>query len=183
MTNQENNQNTTVKLVTEIVPILCFFLFYKLKGMIYGTGALVVATIIGTYIRYRLEKKISTMSIFSCVILVIFGGITVYTQDSSFIKLKVTFINLIFAATLFVGVMRKKAFAKYIYGGMIELSESQWLKISLRWAFFFLFLALLNELIWRNLSESFWIKFKVFGLFPITIVFAAMQIPRDKFKQ
>ncbi len=178
MTNQpQADKQSTTKLLTEIIPILLFFALYKYKGMIWATGSLVITTIIATCIKYKHEKKIVTVSTVSCLLLVIFGGITIYTQDASFIKMKVTVINLIFSIALFGGAAFKKGLAKYIYGEMIELSDKEWLKISLRWAVFFLALAILNELIWRNLSEDFWIKFKVFGMIPLTMIFALLQIP------
>jgi intracellular septation protein len=178
MTNQPQNKNhSTTKLLTEILPILLFFILYKYKGMIYATGGLIITTIIATFIKYKHEKKIFTVSTASCLLLTIFGGITIYTQDVRFIKMKVTLINLIFSITLFGGMLFKKGLAKYIYGEMIELSEKEWLKISLRWAVFFLVIAILNELIWRNLSEDFWIKFKVFGMIPLTVIFALLQMP------
>ena len=94
-----------------------------------------------------------------------------------FIKIKPTIINLLFAAILFYGYFNKKLFLSHLLGEQIKMSDQSWMKLSARWGFFFLSLALLNEIIWRSFPTDFWVQFKVFGMMPISLIFTLSQMP------
>ncbi len=180
----KNQQPNTSKLIIEVLPIIIFFILYKFYDIIYATGGLLIATIAANIWAYVVNKKISVISLVSSGMLIFFAGITIYTADAKYIKIKVSAINLLFAIALLGGVAFKQGFAKYIYGEMLELSQEQWIKISLQLGLFFLSLAMLNELIWRNCSDALWIKFKVFGILPLSIAFSLWQLsPYMKNKQ
>lgn len=165
------------KFISEFSPIIIFFISYKYLGLNSATMILIATTIITLIINYLTKQKSSIIAIISSLMLVILGGISIYTGDSKFIKLKPTIVNLTFSLILFSGIIKKQGLIKYLLQNTISLSDQAWLKLSLRWAIFFLILALANELVWRNYSEENWIKFKVFGITAVTILFTIMQIP------
>jgi intracellular septation protein len=117
------------------------------------------------------------MPLFSAIILGIFGSITIFSGNEIFIKMKPTLLNLLFALILFFGYFFKKPFLKYIFASKVELSEEAWILLSKRWGLFFIFLAVLNEIIWRNFTTDFWVKFKVFGILIISLIFTLTQLP------
>lgn len=166
-----------IKFLCDVVPLAVFFIGYKYYGLIEATAALVGATLISVIALYALERKIPMVPLVSAIILGFFGALTVLSGDPLFIKIKPTIINSLFAIVLLGGVYFKKGLLKYVMGAAIPLSDDAWIKFSLRWAFFFIFLAILNEVIWRNFPEAFWVKFKVFGMLPLTLIFTALQIP------
>jgi len=110
------------------------------------------------------------------VLVVVFGGLTFLLDDPRFIMVKPTIINLGFAGILFGGLILRRTLLKMLFGEAFNLTEEGWRKLSLRWALFFLTLAGLNEVVWRNFSEATWVNFKVFGILPLTLVFAMAQI-------
>jgi intracellular septation protein len=168
--------NSSLKLLLEIVPLLVFFGLYKQYDIIYATAGVVIATIIAQLITYFYERKFSAVQLVATGLLAIFGSITIFSGDSTFIKLKPTIINLVFASILFFGTLRKKGLLKFVFGNAIEMSEKNWIILSRRWSFFFLLLAMLNELVWRNFSEEFWVNFKVFGILGLTFLFLLTQM-------
>jgi len=111
------------------------------------------------------------------VLLSVFGSITIISGNPIFIKIKPTLLNILIAIALFVGVYFKKPLFKYLMESAIKMDDQAWLKYSARWAYFFLFLAGVNEFIWRNFPEAFWVNFKVFGMLPLTITFMLCQLP------
>lgn len=164
------------KSLAEMGPLLLFFLSYKYYGLIPATGLLVAATIIAVAATYMVEKKVPMVPVISAVVLSIFGGLTFFSGDDLFIKLKPTIVNIIFAAILFIGVMRGKGLLKYLLGEALDMNDKAWVTLSFRWGLFFLFLAGLNEVIWRNFDTDFWVQFKVFGMLTCTIIFTLSQV-------
>lgn len=158
-------------------PLAVFFLSYKFYGLIPATGALLVSTLVALAVTYIYERKVPVMPLVSAVVLTLFGALTIASGNPMFIKLKPTVVNLTFAIILLGGVYYRKGLLKYVMGAALPLTEEGWLKFSFRWGMLFLGLACLNEIIWRNFPEEFWVKFKVFGMFPLTIVFLLTQIP------
>ena len=161
-----NNDNKfLLKFLSDFFPLIAFFLTYKLSThdnpIIPATICLIIATIISLSVIYYYNKKIAKMPLFSAILLGFFGGITVFSGNDIFIKMKPTIINLLFAAILFVGYFLNKPFIKYLANNQISLDDKSWLNLSLIWGFFFIFLAIVNEIIWRNFSTDFWVKFKV----------------------
>lgn len=168
---------STIKFITDFGPLLIFFYFYKKQGMIEAILPLIISTLIATAVLYFFEKKIPIIPILGAVIVAIFGGLTLYFNDKTFIYMKPTIVNLLFAGILFLGnFILKKNFIKSLLENSIQLEERGWEILNQRWILFFIFLALLNELIWRTQTEDFWVKFKVFGIIPITLIFTLFQV-------
>ena len=168
--------NTLVKIFTDFVPLLAFFLSYKLYGRITATTVLLITSVVGVIVHYIHHKKLPTVLIISTVIVVILGSFAIFSGDSRFVKIKPTVVSLIFALILFYGTYVKKGYMKPLLSASISLSEKDWIVLSKRFALFFLCIAILNELIWRNLAENIWVNFKVFGILCMTIVFIVSQI-------
>ena len=138
---------------------------------------LIIATLIGTGILYFLEKKIPKIPIIGAALVAIFGGLTLYFDDKIFFYMKPTIVNILFAGILFIGnFFLKKNLLKSLLETSIKLEDQGWEILNQRWTLFFIFLAILNELVWRTQSEDFWVKFKVFGIIPITLIFTMFQI-------
>ena len=168
---------STIKFITDFGPLLIFFYFYKKQGMIEAILPLIISTLIATAVLYFFEKKIPIIPIVGAVIFAIFGGLTLYFNDKTFIYMKPTIVNLLFAGILFLGnFILKKNFIKSLLENSIQLEDRGWEILNQRWILFFIFLALLNELIWRTQTEDFWVKFKVFGIIPITLIFSLFQV-------
>ena len=169
------------KLLIDIGPLAVFFIFYKINGdLIDAILPLMVATIIAILASYILEKKIPIMPTFGAGVLLIFGGLTLLFDNKIFIFMKPTIINFIFAAILYGGIILKKPLLKYLLGSALKLEEDGWFILTQRWAAFFIALAVLNEIVWRTMSEDFWVSFKVFGILPITFIFTMTQFPLIK---
>lgn len=138
---------------------------------------LIIATIVATGILYFVEKKIPKVPIISAVIVSLFGGLTLYFDNKIFFYMKPTIVNLLFAFVLFFGsFFLKKNLLKSLLESSIQLEERGWELLNKRWMIFFIFLAFLNEIVWRTQTEDFWVKFKVFGIVPITFIFMIFQI-------
>ena len=138
---------------------------------------LIIATIVATGILYFVEKKIPKVPIISAVIVSLFGGLALYFDNKIFFYMKPTIVNLLFAFVLFFGsFFLKKNLLKSLLESSIQLEERGWELLNKRWMIFFIFLAFLNEIVWRTQTEGFWVKFKVFGIIPITFIFMIFQI-------
>lgn len=168
---------SNLKFLLEFIPLMLFFITNKTHGIIVATSVLVISSVIAAGIFYWLEKKIPPLLIISTFFVSLFGGLTILSHDDFFIKIKPTLVNLILAITLFCGLLFKKGLLKYIMESAFSMDESAWQKFSFRWGLFFIFLAIVNELIWRNFSTDFWVSFKSFGMLPITMLFTISQIP------
>ena len=166
-----------LRLALETGPLLVFFLTNGQFGIMPATAAFMVATPIAVALSYKLEKRIPVMPLVGCGFVMLFGGLTLWLEDEFFIKVKPTIVNLLFAAILFVGLMLKRPFLKLLMGAVLHLDDEGWRRLGLRWAVFFIVLAVLNEIVWRNFSTEFWAGFKLFGLMPLTLVFAVCQVP------
>lgn len=166
----------TTKLALDFAPLLVFFVAFRMGDVMVATLALIVATLVSMVIIYAFERRIALAPLISGVLVTVLGGLSIALQDEQFIKIKPTLVNLLFASTLLVGAfVFKKGLLKYVLDMALSLTEQGWLILSRRWGFFFIFLACLNEVIWRNFPTDFWVNFKVFGMFTLTLVFAASQ--------
>ena len=173
--------NSFIKLFIDIGPLAVFFIYYKISGdLIDAILPLMLATVISVIISYILEKKIPIMPTLGAGIVVIFGGLTIIFDNKIFIFMKPTIINIMFAAILYGGIILKKPLLKYLLGSALKLEEEGWDILTQRWAAFFIALAVLNEIVWRTMSEEFWVSFKVFGILPITFIFTMTQFPLIK---
>ena len=168
---------STLKFIADFGPLLIFFIYYKKFGITEAILPLIIATIVATGILYFVEKKIPKVPIISAVIVSLFGGLTLYFDNKIFFYMKPTIVNLLFAFVLFFGsFFLKKNLLKSLLESSIQLEEKGWELLNKRWMIFFIFLAFLNEIVWRTQTEDLWVKFKVFGIIPITFIFMIFQI-------
>ncbi len=174
----------TIKLALDFAPLVVFFFAYKFGGVMAATLSLMVSTSVSIAIIYIVERSVALAPLISGAFIMVMGGLSVAFNDEQFIKVKPTLVNLLFATILLGGVMvYKRGLLKHILNVAFQLTEEGWRVLSVRWGFFFVFLAGLNEFIWRNFSTDFWVNFKVFGMFTLTIAFAISQFRLvEKFK-
>ncbi len=149
----------------------------KEGGIFTATAVFMVATLTALAVNYALVRRLPIMPLVSGVVVVVFGGLTLFLHDDLFIKLKPTIVNTLFGSVLLGGLYFGKSLLTYVLDAVFDLTPEGWRILTLRWGLFFFFLALLNEVIWRNFSTDFWVSFKVFGVMPITFIFAAAQVP------
>ena len=169
-----------LKFITDFGPLLIFFIIYYKSGnnLSAAIPQLIISTLIAVAIMYIVEKKIPYVPLIGAVVISLFGGLTLYFNNPIFIYMKPTIVNLIFAAILLISKsFFNRNFLKLFLQAAFQLNEEGWGKLNSRWAYFFIFLALLNEVVWRTQPETTWVNFKVWGMLPITIIFTAMQLP------
>ena len=166
-----------LKSALEFGPVALFFIAYiwlkdevfQFDGTEYGgfiivTAGFVPLMILSTLALWKLTGTLSKMQIFTVVLVTVFGGLSVWQNDKSFLQMKPTILYLLFAAILGFGLLRKQSYLQYMMGEMMPLQDRGWMILTQRMALLFLALAVLNELIWRNMSEETWVYFKTFGL-------------------
>ena len=169
-----------LKFVTDFGPLLIFFTIYYKSGnnLTAAIPPLIIATIIAVIIMYFVDKKIPYVPLVGGIIISLFGGLTLYFNNPIFLYMKPTLVNIIFAGILIVSkIFFNKNFLKFYLQTAFQLSEDGWSKLNFRWAYFFIFLAILNEIVWRTQPETTWVNFKVWGMLPITFIFTALQLP------
>ena len=169
--------NPLVKLALELGPLVVFFVANSRGGLFVGTGAFMAATVVALSVSWVLTRRIPIMPLVSGVVVLVFGGLTLALQDELFIKLKPTIVNLLFAGALFGGVAFNKPLLAIVFDQAFDLTHEGWMKLSTRWAWFFVLLAAVNEIVWRTQTTDFWIAFKVWGIMPLTMIFAMAQAP------
>ncbi len=189
---KEEKQKPGLKMALELGPLLVFF-FGNLRGewlvgkfpalsaiggpLLIATALFMVATVISLVISKIVFKHLPVMPFVSGVVVMVFGGLSIWLQDETFIKMKPTIVNTLFGVVLLGGLFFGKSLLGYVFNAAFNLDAEGWKKLTLRWGIFFLFLALLNEFVWRNFSDEAWVNFKVWGTMPITILFTLAQMP------
>ena len=166
--------------MTDFGPLLIFFTVYYKSGnnLSVAIPPLIAATLVAVILMYFIERKIPYVPLIGGMVISLFGGLTLYFDNPVFLYMKPTIINLIFACLLLTGkFFFQKNFLKIFFKAAFQLNEIGWDKLNNRWAFFFIFLAILNELVWRSQSEIMWVNFKVWGILPLTFIFTALQLP------
>lgn len=175
------------KLIEELGPLAVFFilnargaqwfdrpesdsLLIATAGFMLAIGAALVST-------YARGEKPNNMTLASAGFVFIFGGITLFLQDETFIKMKPSLVYVLFGVILGIGLLRGQSYLQRLMGQMLPMDDAGWLILTRRWAVFFLFLAALNEAVWRTQSTDFWVNMKVFGFMPLTFIFMALQMP------
>lgn len=167
-----------VKFFSEIVPLLTFFVGYKMDGILTATLYMIVASVFGMMISYFYERRINKVNLFSTLLLTISAGITLSSGNLVFIKMKPTILYFLFAVIFLLTNFKWKPAIQHALGGTIKFRDEKcWYVLNIRFMYFFFAMGCLNELIWRNFDESLWVNFKVFGAMPITLVFTMLQIP------
>ena len=169
-----------IKFITDFGPLLIFFIFYYQSGLDLSVAIppLIIATLVSLAIVYYLEKRVSFIPLLSGIIITFFGGLTLYFDNPIFIYMKPTVVNILFALVLLFGkFFTKEPLLKKLFNNSFNLLDEGWKIFNDRWIIFFLFLAILNEAVWRTQTEEFWVNFKVWGLMPISFIFAAFQVP------
>tara|TARA_B100002051_G_C16488806_1_gene511796 strand:- start:25 stop:558 length:534 start_codon:yes stop_codon:yes gene_type:complete len=167
-------------LATDFGPLLIFFtVYYKSdKNLIIAIPPLIIATLIAVLVVYVMEKKIPYVPLVGAVLISIFGGLTIFFKNPIFLYLKPTVINILFAIMLLVGkIFFNKNLLQVFLKNSIKLENIGWDKLLYRWIIFFVFLAILNEAVWRTQTEELWVNFKVWAILPLTFIFTMFQIP------
>jgi intracellular septation protein len=189
---KEEKQKPGLKMALELGPLMVFF-FGNLRGewlvgkfpalsaiggpLLIATALFMVATVISLIISKIVFKHLPVMPFVSGVVVMVFGGLSIWLQDETFIKMKPTIVNTLFGVVLLGGLFFGKSLLGYVFNAAFNLDAEGWKKLTLRWGVFFLFLAVLNEVVWRNFSDEAWVNFKVWGTMPITILFTLSQMP------
>jgi intracellular septation protein len=188
----EEKQHPGLKFALEIGPLLVFF-FGNLRGewlaqtfpalsavggpLLIATALFMVATVISLIVSKIVFKHLPVMPFVSGAVVLVFGSLSIWLQDETFIKMKPTIVNTLFGVVLLGGLFFGKSLLGYVFNAAFNLDDLGWKKLTFRWGLFFLFLAVLNEVVWRNFSDEAWVNFKVWGTMPITIAFTLAQMP------
>ena len=168
-----------LKFLTDFGPLVIFFYYYydSNKDLKVAIPPLIIATIVAVVIVWFLEKKIPYIPLLGGILISLFGGLTIYFNNPIFIYMKPTIINILFGLALFFGkYFSREPVLKKILGKSIKLNDMGWQILNIRWMYFFFFLALVNELVWRTQTEEFWVNFKVWGLLHLTFAFTIFQV-------
>ena len=169
--------NPALKLALDVGPLVLFFAINAKLGIYAATGMFMAAVLVALAVSYVLTRHIAVMPVVTAVVVLIFGGLTLALHNDTFIKLKPTIIYALFAGALFAGLAFRKPLLGMVFDAVFDLTEEGWRKLTWRWALFFVFLAVLNEVVWRTQTTDFWVNFKLFGVVPLTLLFGALQYP------
>lgn len=177
------NENTAKKpgglgIALDFGPLLIFFVAYKVWGVFIGTGVFMVAIVAALLISKIRLGRISPMLWLTAVLVVTFGGLTIYLQDPKFIQVKPTIIYVLLASLLFGGLLMGKPMLKYVLEAAYDgLSDAGWLKLSRNWAWFFVAMAVTNELLRWKFGFDDWLTIKTWGVTIVSLVFGVAQLP------
>ena len=174
--NKKRDVSPLLKLALEVGPLAVFFITNGKFGIFYATALFMGATLISLVTSRIFLKRIPVLALVTGVFVMIFGFLTIYLHDDTFIKIKPTVVNTLFAFILAAGLYFRRPVLKLALGEILQMREEGWRLLTLRWIGFFLFLAVLNEVVWRNFSTDTWVSFKSFGLMPLTFFFMMFQI-------
>ncbi len=175
MSTKEDKRKLLASII-DFLPLVMFFALNKKYGLINATQALVVLTFISVSISYMLTKKLSFQGLIGSLLVIFFGSLTIFFNNEVFIKIKPTVVNVVFGSILLIGMLIKKNFIKMLLQSTISMKEKGWDITAKLWCCFFFFLAILNEVVWRNFTTDQWVNFKVFGVTAITFMFSAVSL-------
>jgi intracellular septation protein len=189
---KKDTMNPILKLALELGPLIVFFFanargtqlaaqfpaLGSLGGPIFiATALFMAATILSLVVSYAIARTVPIMPLVSGAVVMVFGLLTLYLHDDTFIKMKPTIINTLFGSILLTGLYFGKSFLKIVFDAAFQIDEAGWKKMTFRWGLFFLFLAIINEIVWRNTTTDVWVTFKVWAVMPITLLFTLSQLP------
>jgi intracellular septation protein len=166
-----------VRLALDLGPLLVFFASYEFFGIFVATGCFMAAVLAALAFGYVRERRVSPMPLFTAVLVLIFGGLTLYLRNDIFIKMKPTVLYALFGTLLLGGLLWNQLLIKYVFAQAFDLSDAGWRTLTWRWGVFFFALAVVNEFVWRNFSTSAWVYFKVWAIIPLIFLFALAQTP------
>ena len=191
-TDAKPKVNPVLKLALELGPLVLFF-FVNARGksiidsygleawfpqpIFLATGVFMVAMLISLAVSWVLTRHLAIMPLITGIVVLVMGGLTLWLQDDTFIKVKPTIVNTFFGAVLLIGLAFGRSLLAYVFDAAFALDAEGWRKLTLRWGLFFFVLAALNEIVWRTQTTDFWVAFKVWGIMPITMIFAMAQLP------
>ena len=177
MTTKPQQLNPFLKLALDLGPLLLFFFANSRYDIFVATATFMVAALAATIVSYALTRHLPIMAIVTAIIVLIFGGLTLVLHNDTFIKVKPTIIYGLFGAVLLGGLLFNKPLLGVVFDSLFHLSDEGWRKLTLRWCLFFFVLAAVNEVMWRGFSTDTWIASKMLLSFPLTLIFAFLQIP------
>jgi intracellular septation protein len=169
--------NPFVKLALDFGPLILFFIVNGRAGIFWATATFMGAFVVSVLVSYVLIRRFPVMTLVTGAVVLVFGGLTIWLHDSTFVKLKTTIIYLLFAGVLTAGLILKQPFLEIAFDSAFHLTEEGWRKLTIRWIGFFVVMAIVNEIVWRTQTTDFWVAFKTFGFIPLTIVYALAQLP------
>jgi intracellular septation protein len=166
-----------VKLALELGPLILFFVVFSKWGIFAATGVFMVTSVVSLAYFWVTQRRLPTMPLVTAVLVLVLGGLTLYLQDETFIKLKLTVINGLFGTTLLVGLLLRRTMLKHLLGEALQLADRGWKVMTYLWIVYFYSLAALNEVVWRNTTTETWVKFKIIAIPVLTLVFFLALTP------
>jgi intracellular septation protein len=166
-----------LKLALNFGPLLIFFVANTMLGIFTATAVFMAVMLIVLVVEFAIERKVSFMPLLTTGLVLVFGGLTLWLSNDIFIKIKPTILYTMFGAVLLGGLAFNRLFIKLLFGQMFQLSDPAWRTLTWRWSLFFIALAIINEIVWRHVSTNIWVAFKVWAVFPLTVIFAMAQTP------
>ncbi len=159
-------------------PLAIFFLAYVGAGLMAATAAVIAASLTALALAWTIQRRVPLIPLLTAAVVAVFGGLTLWLQDETFIKMKPTIVQVLFAAILIAGLAFDRPLLRPLFGRMMPpMSDAAWSRFTIRYALFFVAMAALNELVWRTQSTDLWVTFKVFGLTGLTLLFILSQVP------
>lgn len=175
--NWDELRPQVIKLALELGPLVVFFVMNGRTNIFVATAWFMGAMVLSLLLSWIILRKIAVMPLVTGIVVLVFGGLTLWLQDDTFIKMKPTITNLLFGGVLLGGLLFGQSLLRYVFGDVYKLRPEGWWRLTLNWGIFFFILAVLNEVVWRNFSTDAWVAFKVWGIMPLTIIFSMTQVP------
>jgi intracellular septation protein len=187
----ERHINPLLKLALEVGPIGIFFLAYRmaplaeglaeperqLQQILFATAVFVPTILAALGLSYVLTRRLPRMAVITAVVVTIFGGLTLILRDDTFVKMKPTILYGLFAGILGFGLLRGQSYLKYLMDELIPMQDAGWLRFTRRFVVFYIFLAVLNEVVWRTYGTDAWVNFRTFVLPAANFLFIMVQFP------